>query len=77
MKLSFHNRRPRSKPALNYSADEPPLRSELFSADQMREHGKTLASSHKSSSEPDTNPLVSCVLTCLNPWLAEARRARN
>jgi len=29
------------------AGDEPPLRSELFSSDQMKRHGKTLASSHK------------------------------
>ncbi len=29
------------------SGDEQPLRAELFSADQMKEHGKSLASSHK------------------------------
>ena len=32
--------------AQKYAADEPPLRSELFSSDQMKEHGKTLADSH-------------------------------
>ncbi len=31
------------------AGDEPPLRSELFSSDQMDQHGKTLASSHKLS----------------------------
>ena len=30
-----------------YAGDEPPLRSELFSADQMEQHGKTLACLHK------------------------------
>jgi hypothetical protein len=34
----------------NWTADdaveEPPLRSELFSADQMEQHGKALAASH-------------------------------
>ncbi len=35
--------------AKKYSADEPPLRSELFSADQMKLHGKTLAASHQLS----------------------------
>ncbi|MEX2163632.1 MAG: glucoamylase family protein [Sulfuricaulis sp.] len=30
----------------DYARDEPPLRSELFSADQMEQHGKNLASSH-------------------------------
>ncbi len=31
------------------SGEEPPLRSELFSADQMAQHGKALAGSHKLS----------------------------
>ena len=30
-----------------YADEEPPLRSELFSADQMEQHGKALAASHK------------------------------
>ena len=30
----------------DYAAEEPPLRSELFSADQMEHHGKALAASH-------------------------------
>ena len=33
--------------ARGLASDEPPLRSELFSADQMEQHGKTLAGSHK------------------------------
>src|SRR3989304_2482728 len=32
--------------AQQYAGDEPPLRSELFSSDQMEHHGKTLAGSH-------------------------------
>ena len=32
--------------ASHYAGDEPPLRSELFSADQMEQHGKSLAASH-------------------------------
>ena len=36
--------------AQKYAGDELPLRSELFSADQMEQHGKTLADSHKLSS---------------------------
>ncbi|MBI2115876.1 MAG: hypothetical protein HYT85_12425, partial [candidate division NC10 bacterium] len=32
--------------AQQYAGDEPPLRSELFSSDQMEQHGKTLAGSH-------------------------------
>jgi cellobiose phosphorylase len=35
--------------AKKYSGDKPPLRSELFSRDQMEQHGKTLAASHKLS----------------------------
>jgi len=35
--------------AKKYPSDEPPLRSELFSADQMKLHGKTLAASHQLS----------------------------
>src|SRR3989337_2561048 len=31
--------------AQKYAGDEPPLRSELFSSDQMEQHGKTLAGS--------------------------------
>ena len=30
----------------DYAAEEPPLRSELFSADQMEQHGKALAAAH-------------------------------
>ncbi|HJX14254.1 MAG TPA: glycosyltransferase family 2 protein, partial [Candidatus Deferrimicrobiaceae bacterium] len=33
--------------AKKFAGDEPPLRSELFSSDQMKQHGKTLAGSHK------------------------------
>jgi len=35
--------------AQEYAGDEPPLRSELFSSDQMKQHGKALADSHKLS----------------------------
>ena len=37
--------------------DEPPLRSELFSAAQMEQHGKALAGSH--TSEPGLLPIDS------------------
>ena len=33
--------------AKKFAATEPPLRSELFSSDQMKQHGKALADSHK------------------------------
>ncbi|MFH0809079.1 MAG: glucoamylase family protein, partial [Pseudomonadota bacterium] len=36
------NRLPRE-----YASDEPPLRSELFSSNQMEQHGKTLAGEHR------------------------------
>src|SRR3989442_9356440 len=58
MTPSFKDWLRRSDPAEMYSADELPLRSELFSADQMKEHGKTLAGSHKLSTKRDTNPLL-------------------
>ena len=35
--------------AQQYADDEPPLRSELLNADQMEQHGKTLAGTHKLS----------------------------
>jgi cyclic beta-1,2-glucan synthetase len=35
--------------AQKFAAAEPPLRSELFSSDQMKQHGKALADSHKLS----------------------------
>ena len=41
-----------------YAGDEPPLRSELFSADQMQQHGKTLASSHHVSPERAPDQLL-------------------
>ncbi len=41
-----------------YLGDEPPLRSELFSAHQMEQHGKTLAASHQLSVEPAPDRLL-------------------
>ncbi|MEJ7668260.1 MAG: glucoamylase family protein [Casimicrobiaceae bacterium] len=38
--------------------EEPLLRREVFSSDQMEEHGKTLASSHAVSLEPTTDRLL-------------------
>src|SRR2546425_189266 len=58
MKLSLKNWHHRSDPTRKYSGDEPPLRSELFSVDQMKEHGKTLAGSHKLNKEGAANPLL-------------------
>ena len=39
----------KTRPAQDYARDEPPLRSELFSTEQMKRHGKVLADSHKLS----------------------------
>jgi len=58
MQLSFKNWRPRSGPAEQYWGDEQPLRSELFSVDQMKEHGKALATSHESSEKPARDRLL-------------------
>src|SRR5207237_10300670 len=58
MKLSLKNLRHRSDPTRKYSGDELPLRSELFSADQMKERGKTLAGSHRLRKEGAANPLL-------------------
>ncbi|HJX30730.1 MAG TPA: hypothetical protein VJ624_02650, partial [Thermodesulfobacteriota bacterium] len=38
--------------------DEPPLRSELFSASQMEQHGKALAGSHKLGPGPGPDRLL-------------------
>ncbi|MHB1687984.1 MAG: GH36-type glycosyl hydrolase domain-containing protein [Ignavibacteriaceae bacterium] len=45
--------------AKKFASGEPPLRSELFSADQMEQHGRTLASSHTLGSQrtPDRHLL--------------------
>ncbi|HXR16696.1 MAG TPA: hypothetical protein VN777_10900, partial [Terriglobales bacterium] len=45
----LHLSRPGSDSAERYSDDAPPLRAALFSADQMQQHGKTLAASHQVS----------------------------
>jgi hypothetical protein len=45
----LHLSMPGSDSAERYSDDAPPLRAALFSADQMRQHGKTLAASHQVS----------------------------
>jgi len=42
----------------SYADDEPPLRAELFGADQMEQHGKTLAGSHRLSSRRAPDQLL-------------------
>src|SRR5207245_5762037 len=58
MKLSLKNWRHRADPARKYSGNELPLRSELFSTDQMEGHGKTLAASHKLSTKGAASRLL-------------------
>ena len=41
-----------------YAGDAPPLRAELFSADQMERHGKTLAGSHRLSPQRAPDQLL-------------------
>ncbi len=43
---------------LSHSFDEPPLRSELFSADQMEQYGKRLAAMHKLTQERPQDQLL-------------------
>jgi cellobiose phosphorylase len=45
--------------ARKYSGDELPLRSELFSSDQMKQHGENLANSHELSPEYTSDQLLS------------------
>jgi cellobiose phosphorylase len=54
------------RPAGKYSGEEQPLRSELFSADQMKQHGKTLAGFHE--------PAIERAVDRLLPRLAENER---
>ncbi len=44
--------------SLASSVEEAPLRSELFSADQMEQYGKTLAAAHKVTSRRTRDPLL-------------------
>ena len=47
--LHFRASFPENDLAEKYAGGEPPLRSELFSGDQMEQHGKTLAGLHRLS----------------------------
>ena len=44
--------------AQEFAGDEPPLRSELFSSDQMKRHGLELANSHKLNSRRASDRLL-------------------
>jgi cellobiose phosphorylase len=69
--------------ARQYAAGEAPLRSGLFSADQMEHHGKALAASHALSSEPHQDRLLKRladnehVLLQVRDLLTEAVRANR
>ena len=45
-----------SDPAQKYAGDELPLRAELFSADQMEQHGKILAGVHQVEARTPSGP---------------------
>ncbi|MFZ2444787.1 MAG: glucoamylase family protein [Syntrophobacteraceae bacterium] len=70
-----------SGPAQKCAAAEPPLRSELFSADQMEQHGKTLAGWHRLSSARPRDRLLTRlaenegVLLSVHTLLTEAVKA--
>ena len=57
--------------AKRYAGDESPLRSELFTSEQMKQHGKTLAGSHRLGPRGIRDPLLTRlaenerILTCL------------
>ena len=44
--------------AMKFAGDEPPLRSELFSSEQMKQHGKALAGSHRLGTRGIRDPLL-------------------
>jgi cyclic beta-1,2-glucan synthetase len=63
----------RKSPAQKKICHEPPLRSELFSSDQMEQHGKTLAGSHRLGLESAPDQLLKRLAENEN-ILIEARR---
>ncbi len=69
--------------ARKYSTAEPPLRSELFTADQMEQHGKSLAGSHQLNLERTSDQLLTRlnenedVLIGVRDLLAEAVTANR
>ena len=74
---------PENDLAEKYASGEPPLRSELFSADQMEQHGKILAGLHPLSPEQAPDQLLSRlaenedVLIGVRNLLAEAVKANR
>ena len=81
--LHFRASFPENALAEQYAGGEPPLRSELFSADQMEQHGKTLAGLHQFSSGQAPDQLLSRlaenegVLIGVRDLLAEAAKANR
>ena len=57
--LHWHARLSGADSSRDYAADEQPLRSELLSAEQMEQHGKILASSHRLTSGRGPDQLLS------------------
>ena len=74
---------PENDLAEKYAGGEPPLRSELFSADQMEQHGKILAGQHQLSPRQAPDQLLSRlaenedVLVGVRDLLAEAVKANR
>ena len=74
---------PENDLAEKYSGDEPPLRSELFSVDQMEQHGRILAGLHTLSLEQAPDQLLARltenedVLIGVRDLLAEAVKANR
>ena len=74
---------PENDLAERYAGGEPPLRSELFSADQMEQHGRTLAGLHQLSPEQAPDQLLSrlaeneAILIGVRDLLAEAVKSNR
>ncbi|MEP6958190.1 MAG: hypothetical protein ABI980_05630, partial [Nitrospirota bacterium] len=81
--LHFRASFPENDLAEKYAGGEPPLRSELFSADQMEQHGKALAGLHQLSPDRAPDQLLSRlaenehVLIGVRDLLAEAVQAHR
>ena len=81
--LHFRASFPENDLAEKYASGEPPLRSELFSADQMEQHGKILAGLHQLSPDQTPDQLLSRlaenedVLIGVRELLAEAVKAER
>ncbi len=81
--LHFRASFPENDLAEKYAGGEPPLRSELFSGDQMEQHGKTLAGLHRLSQEQAPDQLLGrlaeneVVLIGVRDLLAEAVKANR